>query len=633
MSSNTSPKSATAATVAANAEVFDELPFDDTTDFDNARRGLVHAATGQIIGTDGSVVWDFDRWAFLDGAAPDSVNPSLWRQSQLASIAGIFEVADGIYQARGYDLSVATFIRGERGWIVVDPLISEETIAAAYRDLTAHVQDGPVVAVMYTHSHVDHYGGVRGILSAADIEAGTVPIIAPIGFLEESVSENVMAGTAMSRRASYMYGNLVGWDARRGVGAGLGQLTSTGTIGLVAPTDLISETGQERTIDGVRIVFQHTPGAEAPAEYCFYLPERKALCMAEIATHTLHNVYTLRGAKIRDARAWSQHINDAIHLFGEDAEVVFSSHHWPTWGHDEIMTYLKGQRDLYRYIHDEALRLANHGYSYVEIAEMIEIPKGIAGSFANRGYYGSVSHDAKSVFVYYLGWFDGNPATLHELPMVEAGTKAVEYMGGADAVLTRAEADFEAGSYRWVAQVLNWVIFADPDNTEAREMQADTFEQLGYQAENGTWRDFYLSGAKELREGVAVLSTPDTASPDTVRAMTVEMLLDYLGIRLNGPKAATREYTFDLVLTDLDKRYAIDIQNGVLNRAEGVTSQNPTATLTLTRDVLDEILIGETTLEGAVEAGGLVIEGRQAALAEFMDLLDDFEFWFNIVTP
>lgn len=623
---------ATPLTAAANASVRDQLPFDDTTDFDNASRGLIHTRTGQITDGRGAVVWDFDRWQFLAGDAPDSVNPSLWRQGQLASMAGVYRVSDGIYQARGYDLSVATFIRGETGWIVVDPLVSEETASAALADIRAHVEDLPVVAVMYTHSHVDHYGGVRGVLEPEAIADGSARIVAPIGFLEESVSENVMAGTAMSRRASYMYGNLVGWDAHGGVGAGLGQLTSSGTIGLVPPTDIISRTGQELTLDGVRIVFQHTPGAEAPAEFCFYLPDHRALCMAEIATHTLHNVYTLRGAKIRDAKAWSRHINDAIHLFAGDADVVFSSHHWPTWGNDAILAFLKGQRDVYRYIHDETLRLANHGYNYVEIAEMIELPEGISTSFANRGYYGSLSHDAKSVYVYYLGWFDGNPATLHELPPVASATKVVEYMGGADAILSKAKEDFAAGNYRWTAQVLNWVVFADPENETARTMQADTLEQLGYQTENGTWRDFYLSGAKELRDGVAVQPTPDTASPDTVRAMTVEMLLDYLGIRLNGPDAASTRYTFGLDFSDEGSSYTLDIENGVLNWFPGQATE-PTAALTLTRGVLDDIVLGRLTLDEATQTGAASIAGDAAAFTDFLGLLDDFEMWFNIVTP
>ena len=431
-----------------------------------------------------------------------------------------------------------------------------------------------------------------------------------------------------------MYGNLAGWGPLQGVGAGLAQLTSAGRVTLIPPTDIVSETGQEITIDGLRIVFQHTPGAEAPAELCFYLPARRALCMAEIATHTLHNVYTLRGAKIRDALAWSRHINEAIHLFGGEAELVFSSHHWPTWGSAEVVRFLKGQRDLYRYIHDETLRLGEpRATARREIAEMVELPAGIAGSFANRGYYGSVSHDVKAVYTYYLGFFDGNPATLHQLPPVEAARKTVEYMGGADAVLARARADFDKGEYRWVAQAVNNVVFADPANAAARELQADTLEQLGYQAENGTWRNFYLSGAKELRDGVMKVAMPSSAAPDLVLAMSVEMFLDYLAVRLNGPKAADRAYVFDLAFTDLGARYLLEVGNGVLNYTKDAVPGSPTATVTLTRAALDAIVLGQATFEGLVADGALTIEGDATAFVDFLGLLDTFEFWFDIVTP
>jgi alkyl sulfatase BDS1-like metallo-beta-lactamase superfamily hydrolase len=627
------PKPATTYTAEENAAMLDRLPFSDTTDFDNARRGLIAAATGRITDASGRVVWDFDQWSFLEGEAPDTVNPSLWRQSQLNAIAGIFKVTDGIYQARGYDLSVATFLRTDTGWLIVDPLISVETMAAAYDAVRDHVEDLPVVGVIFTHSHVDHFGGVRAVVSDDDVATGRIPIIAPIDFIEEAVSENVMAGNVMSRRASYMYGNLVGWDPRRGVGAGLGQLTSTGKITMVAPTDIISETGQELTVDGLRLVFQHVPGAEAPAELLFYVPSRRALCMAEIATHNLHNVYTLRGAKIRDARIWSKHINDAIRLFAADSDVVFSSHHWPTWGTDELTDYLRGQRDLYRYLHDETLRLANHGYTPTEIAEMIEVPDGIAKRFANRGYYGSVSHNVKATYVYYLGWFDGNPANLHPLPPVETARKRVEYMGGADAVLERARRDFDAGEYRWVAQVLNDVVFADPDNEEARSLQADTFEQLGYQAENGTWRDFYLSGAKELRDGVQAAAAPHTSSADMLDNMSIPMLLDFLAVRLNGPEAADVSYRFNLVFTDTSESYRMEVADGVLNHDADAAWDDPTAALTLARSALNSVLLGEATMESLAAGGSVAIDGDGGAFAAFIGLLDDFDFWFNIVTP
>ncbi len=629
----TSPKPASPFTARINADALAGLPFNDETDFENARRGLIVAASGQIKADAGHVAWDFDRWAFLDGDAPASVNPSLWRQGRLNAIAGIFEVADGIYQARGFDLAVMSFLRTDGGWIVVDPLVTVEPARAAWELVRTHVADLPVVAVIYTHSHADHFGGVRAVVSDEDLAAGRVRIIAPVDFLEEAVSENVLMGNVMSRRASYMYGNLAGWAPDRSVGAGLAQLTSAGAFTLLAPTDSVSETGQEMTIDGLRIVFQHTPGAEAPAELCFYLPDHRALCMAEIASHTFHNVYTLRGAKIRDALAWSRHINEAIHLFGGDVEIEFGSHHWPTWGNAEILQFLKGQRDLYRYIHDETLRLANHGFGPAEIAEMIELPDGIAQGFANRGYYGSVSHNAKAVYNYYLGFFDGNPATLHELPPVEGARKAVEYMGGADAVLAKARADFEKGEYRWVAQAVNYVVFADPDNVVARELQADTLEQLAYQTENGPWRNFYLSAARELRDGVVVVQTPSSASADAVRAMSVEMFLQYLAVRLNGPKAADRAYVFDLQFTDIDERYLLEVENGVLNFTKGAAAMAPTATISLTRVAMDAIVLRQASFVDLSADGSITITGDAAAVEDFLGLLDTFEFWFNIATP
>ncbi|SDR95898.1 Alkyl sulfatase BDS1, metallo-beta-lactamase superfamily [Paraoerskovia marina] len=625
------PKPATEATIRANRAVRDKLPFDDTTDFENADRGLVVRATGQVLTDEGDVAWDFDRWSFLEGESPDTVNPSLWRQSQLVSKAGIYKVADGIYQARGFDLSVASYIRGEKGWIVVDPSISVEPTKAAYDLIREHVEDLPVTAVIHTHSHIDHYGGVRAFVTDEDVEAGNVRIIAPVDFLEESVSENVMLGNAMARRKSYMYGEIVGYGPDRSVGAGLGQVTSAGEVTLIPPTDIISETGTELTVDGVRIVFQHTPGAEAPAEMCFYLPDLKALCGAEIVTHTQHNLYTLRGAKIRDSLIWSKHLHEMLQLFG-DAEVLFSSHHWPTWGNGELRDLIESQRDMYRYLHDETVRLANNGYTPVEIGEQIELPDALAQRFANRGYYGSINHNVKSTYVYYLGWFDANPATLNPLEHVDAGPRYVEYMGGADAIIEKARADFEKGEYRWVAEVLNHLIFAQPENTEARELQADTFEQLGYQAENGTWRNFYLTGAMELRDGIRKQHVLVTASADSVRAMSVSMFLDYIAMRIKAPEAVSLSSTFAVVLPDIDEKYVLELGNGVLNHRPG-TSDDVQATLTFDRSVLDAVVLGTTDIPDAVENGDVQVDGDITAVREFVALLDVFDFWFDIVTP
>ena len=622
----------TPATVAANRAVREYLPFADDADFAQAERGLIGTEAHLAVRDgNGGVVWDLDRWAFLTGDAPDSVNPSLWRQARLNAIHGLFRVVDGVYQVRGYDLSVMSVIEGDTGYIVVDPLISAETAAAAMALVRELLGDRPVVAVVHTHSHVDHYGGVRGVV--ADEDAGEVRIVVPHGFFEHAISENVMAGTAMSRRASYMYGNLLPKDPTGTVGGGLGKGTSAGSIGLLPPTDVIRETGETLTVDGVELVFQDTPGAEAPAEFCFYLPRYTALCMAEIASHTLHNCYTLRGAEVRNALLWSKYLGQAVELFGDDAEVVFASHHWPTWGNAEVREYLTSQRDLYRYIHDETLRLANHGYVSEEIAEMVRLPDSLATQFANRGYYGTLSHNVKAQYQLYLGWFDGNPANLEPLPPVETATRRVAYMGGADAVLERARADFDRGDYRWVAQVVNDVVFADPDNTVARELQADALEQLGYQAESGPWRNFYLSGAQELRHGVRPLPTPVTASPDTVRGMSLEMYFDYLAVRLNGPAAADEELRFTATFTDLDVTYDLVVANGVLNHAKGRGDPGADAVLTLTRTALDDVTLGVATLDEKVDKGEIAIDGDRAAFTRFLGLLDTFEFWFDIVTP
>ena len=618
-------------TTSVNREYLSALPFADQTDFADARRGFIADSPHRLItNPDGSPSFDLDAYDFVrDAPAPDTVNPSLWRQSQLLGITGLFEVAEGIYQVRNFDLSVMTFIRGESGWIVVDPLVSASPAAEGLRLVREHVADLPVVAVLSTHSHADHFGGIEGVADRADVESGRVRYVVPVGFLEESVSENMLAGNVMARRASYMYGNAVPPGPQGAVGAGLGPSTSSGPMALFPPTDIIERTGQELVVDGVRFVFHYTPGAEAPAEYCFFLPDHRALCMAEITSHTLHNVYTLRGAKVRDALAWSKHIHEALLLFGDDTEVLFGSHHWPTWGTAAVRDMLVGQRDLYRYLHDQTMRLANHGYGPAEIAEMLELPPGIAARFANRGYYGSVNHNIKAVYNFYLGWFDGNPANLHPLPPVAAGTKFVEYAGGAGSLLAKARTDFVAGEYRWVAEALNHLVFADPDNSEAKELLADTYEQLAFQAESGPWRNFYLAGATELRHGVRKVATPTAAQPGMVTSVTPELFLDALAVRLNGPAAAAAAGTIHLYVDD--DASTLELSNGTLHNHRGATG-SPDATIRMTRDALDTMLTGGDM--GALVAGGAVtFDGDLALVQALLTNLDDFDFWFPIVTP
>jgi alkyl sulfatase BDS1-like metallo-beta-lactamase superfamily hydrolase len=628
---------ASEATRQTNAALLEQLPFDDTSDFDDAQRGLIAPLPTDLIETDeGNPVWNPQQYGFItpEAEAPDTVNPSLWRQSQLINISGLFEVVpDGIYQVRNLDLSNMTIIEGEEGITVVDPLVSAETARVGMDLYYEHRGEKPVVAVIYTHSHVDHYGGVRGVVDEADVESGDVKIYAPEGFLEAAVAENVFAGNAMSRRASYMYGNLLPADEKGQVGAGLGTTTSAGTVTLIPPTDIISETGHTETIDGLTYEFLMAPGSEAPAEFLWYIEEYKAIQSAEDATHTLHNTYSLRGAKIREPLPWSKYLNQALQMWGDEAEVLYAQHHWPTWGNEEVRALLESQRDLYRYINDTTLNMLNQGMTMREIAEAFELPDSLANVWANRGYYGSVYHDVAATYVLYLGWFDGNPATLWELPPVDASAKYVEFMGGADAVLEKAQQSYNAGEYRWVAEVVNHVVFADPDNQDAKNLQADALEQLGYQAESGPWRNFYLTGAKELRDGVVQAGTPTTASPDTIRAMTPGMFFDYLGVRLDSEAAGDAEITLNVDLGDEGGQHVLELVNGVLNNTADTQADDADATLTMSRDTLNDVILGQTTIADAVSAGDVTVGGDEAKLEELVSYLDTFEFWFNIVTP
>src|SRR3954447_3573001 len=526
-------------TAAANAAMVALVP-DDPDDFTAATSGRIAPLPGPVVHpTSGHAVWDPADWAFITGDAPDSVHPSLWRQAQLNAIHGLFEVADGVYQVRGVDLSNITFIAGTTGWIVIDPLTASETAAFALDLLHAHVPPRAVVAVIYTHSHVDHFGGVRGVISDEAVTRGDVEIIAPVGFLEAAIAENVVAGPAMLRRASYMYGRLLPGDPLGHVDCGLGKaIPLLGTSGLIAPTVEITHTGEERVVDGVRLRFQYTPDTEAPAEMNIDLPDRRVLCMAENCTSTLHNVYTPRGAQIRDALAWSKYINESIELFGATTDIVFMSHHWPRFGNEAVVRFLEEQRDTYRWIHDETMRRANHGETALEIAETLGPPPGLEDRAHVRGYYGTLSHNAKAVYQRYLGWFDANPAHLHPLPPEDAAQRYVAFMGGVDAVLEKVQASIDAGDHRWAAQVLDHAVFAAPDRDDVRLLQADVLEQLGYRAESGPWRDFYLTGAQELRHGAPHLGGSLASSVDVLRAMTTEMLVDLMAVRLDGARAA-----------------------------------------------------------------------------------------------
>jgi alkyl sulfatase BDS1-like metallo-beta-lactamase superfamily hydrolase len=631
----TSPKPASAATKAANLAMQQSLNFNDKEDFENAARGLIGKPDTLTIKSDkGQPVWDLESYKAyisLDKKAPDTVNPSLWRLSQLNMQYGLFKVTDRIYQVRGYDLSNITFIQGDTGWIVFDPLISAETAKAAYDLVTQHLGPKPVVAVVYSHSHTDHYGGVRGIVNEADVKAGKVQILAPEHFTEHAVSENVIAGNAMSRRAILMYGAMLPRNAQGGVNGGLGMTTSTGTAGLIEPTREIKTTGEEVTIDGVRMVFQMTPGTEAPAEMNTYFPQFRAMWIAENSTANLHNILTLRGAQVRDALKWAGYLNETIEMFGDKTDVKFQSHHWPIWDTGKVVEYWKKQRDMYKYIHDQSVNLMNKGYTGIEISNMVKLPPELAKPWYNRSYYGTVKHNTRAVYQRYMGFYDGNPSTLDELPPEEAAKKYVEYMGGADALMKKAKVDFDKGEYRWVAQVMKHVVFADANNKAGKELLADAYEQMGYQAESGPWRSVYLQGAYELRNGVPSAGGLNAASPDTIKAMRPEMLFDYLAVRLNGPKAAGKKIGLNVNLTDLNKSYGLSVENAVLNHGKPLAQ--PDVTLTMTKGILDSIQLKETTIEQAITKGDLKVEGKREAFADFMGMLDTFPFWFNIVTP
>ncbi|RKL11916.1 Alkyl/aryl-sulfatase BDS1 [Fusarium oxysporum] len=627
-----SPKLATEPIIKHQQEMRHSLPFGDKRDFDDAKRGLVgRREPNTVTDADGGVVWNNDAYIFLKEESPNTANPSLWRQSRLSALDGLFKVVEGIYQVRGLDLSNTTLVEGDEGIIVIDPLTSAETGAAALSLYREHRGSRPVKAIIYTHSHADHFGGVKGFVSQREVDSGAVPILAPEGFLEHAVAENVYAGTAMSRRAAYMFGAALDRGPQGQVGAGLGQTVSTGMVTLIAPTDEITRTGQERTIDGVHMEFQMAPDTEAPSEMLIYFPKVKALCAAEDATHTFHNLLTLRGALVRDPHKWAGYLTETIEMFGGKAEVVFASHHWPTWGADRVIEFLICQRDLYAYVHDQTLRMLNKGLNGPEIAEQMILPPAIEKAWNARGYYGSVNHNVKAIYQRYIGWFDGNPAHLWQHVPVERAKRYVELLGGVDQIVTKARKAFDEDDFRWAAEILNHAVFADPDHSGARGLLADTYEQLGYGAENGTWRNFFMSGTAELRYGN--FGTPTkTASADVIAQLTPEMLFDSLAIQINGPRAWDEQISVDVVLTDKLYRYRVWLSNGALIYTTAVRSTSADVTLTTTTRTLPAIAVSGLDPE-ALEEAGVEVTGDTAALERLAALLDPGDPNFNIVTP
>ena len=620
---------ATEATILANAQVRKELNLSDQADFDDARRGLIAAPTSlEILGPEGSPVWDMPSYDFIQGEAPDTVNPSLWRQATLNNNHGLFEVTDGVYQLRGFDLSNMSIIEGQTGWIIVDPLTTKETAAAAIAFAKKHLGDRPISAIIFTHSHIDHFGGVLSVLDAKD----ETEIFAPVGFLDEATSENVIAGSTMSRRSMYMYGSQLEHSEKGHVGSGLGKGPAFGSPGIATPTHTIEATGESIIIDGVEFIFQNAAGSEAPAELTFYLPELKAFCGAEVVSRNMHNLYTLRGAKVRDARKWSHYINEAIELF-PDTEIYFGSHHWPLWGNEKVIDFLKKQRDMYQYIHDQTLRLAASGHTPTEIADLLEMPEALRTNFSNRGYYGTLKHNAKAVYQMYFGWYDGNPANLDPLPPQMSAERYVDMMGGSGAIMKKARTDFANGEYRWVAELLNHLVFAQPDNKAAKALLAQTYDQMAYMAESGPWRDVYLTGALELRQGPPTEGINLSNAIDLISETPVDQFFELMAVTLNGPKADGKTFTLNIHFTDLNENYVLELENAVLHQREGEPSADADATIHITHELFVKMLTGGAAASDILFSDDISVEGSKLGLVNFFALLDIPQSTFNIVTP
>ena len=620
---------ASEVTARLNRAVGAQLPIDDSKDFDDARRGLIAQAQSLVVRSpQGKSIWNMPAYDFLEADAPASVNPSLWRQARLNNVAGLFKVTDGLYQLRGFDLSNMSLIAGKNGWIVVDPLTTNETAAAALAFAQKHLGVRPISAVILTHSHIDHFGGVASVLE----QDGSTEVIAPVGFTAAAASENILAGPTMSRRSMFMYGSQLERSPKGHVDSGLGKAPALGSVGIAKPTRIIRETGERITIDGVDFIFQNAENSEAPAELTFYLPEHKAFCGAELVSRTMHNLYTLRGAQVRDALSWSQHIDDALNLFG-NAEVYFASHHWPLWGNAEIVDFLKKQRDGYRYIHDQTLRLASQGYTPNEIAEELELPESLKSSFSNRGYYGTLKHNSKAVYQRYFGWYDANPANLDPLPATPAAKRYVSAMGGAESVMAIAQEAYEQGDYRWVAELLNHLVFAAPDDVSAKRLLAKAYDQLGYQAESGPWRDVYLTAALELRRGPPAEGISRKNAVDLLRAAPIKEFMQLIAAMLDGPGADGERFTFNFIFTDVGETYVLDLENSVLHSRLGAPAERANATVRLTHKLFIQLITGAAGVKDTVFSGEVDLDGSVIDLARFFTLLEPPNEVFNIVTP
>ncbi|MGG0175946.1 alkyl/aryl-sulfatase [Gottfriedia acidiceleris] len=625
-------------TTKSNAKMFSELNFSNQQDFADAHKGFIAPLNPEPIKNSiGRVIWDNRQYSFIkEGeSSPLTVNPSLWRQAQLQNTSGLYKVVDGVYQVRGQDVSVMTIVEGKTGLIVLDTLSSVETAKAAMELYYANRPKKPVSAIIISHSHADHFGGVEGVVQYGK-NPENVPIIVPSNFTKEVISENILLGNIMSRRASYMFGSLLPVNEKGFVTAGVGPGLSTGTISFLPPTIEIKDSVQTMEIDGIKFKFLLTLNTEAPSEMHYYINEYKTLVVAENTGHTMHNFYTLRGAKTRDASEWVKALDHTIDLFGkEEIYAMVTAHSWPLWGKERVLEQLSKQRDLYKYIHDQTVRIANHGYTADEIADQIKLPKSLDTYWANRGYYGNLKQNAKAVYNFYLGFFSGNPSDLDPLPQDETGAKYVQYMGGEKNVLKKAKVDYKNGEYRWVAQVLKNVVMTNPENKEAKKLLANTYEQLGYQAESAAWRNFYLTGAKELRNGVVKDNSkePPTVNLKTVLNMPVNDFLNYISIKLNGPKAEGKNFAFNVDFTDLKTNYSLDIRNSVLHYHQDTVAQNPDATILVDKATFYLVFLGKLDLGKAIANGKVEITGSKEKFVEMLRLFDQFDPWLNIVTP
>src|SRR5258708_7653197 len=629
------PKDASASVVAQHAATLKALPFSDTRDFEDAARGFLGGVEkAKIAAPQGRTVWSLEPYEFLgEEKAPPTVDPSLWRQSRLNMNHGLFEVVPGVYQVRGLDIANMTLIEGDSGVIVVDTLTSIEGARAAMELSFQHRGKRPVAGVIFTHTHAGHWGGARGVLDDATLSSGRVPIIAPNFFMEHAVSENIIAGRARLRRAQYQFGPVLAKGVRGQVDCGLGKSMAAGSVALLRPTDLIVATGDRRSIDGLEFEFQMAPNSEAPAEMHFFIPRYKLLNLAENCTHNFHNLLPFRGADVRDALAWSKYLGEALQMWGGKADAMCGQHHWPVWGHERIDTMIRQQRDLYKFAHDQTIRLMNHGLTANEIAETTRLPASLDGAWHGRGYYGHIRHNVKAIYQKYLGWYDANPVNLDPLPPVESGKKYVEYMGGAEAILARAAKDFAKGEFRFVAQAVSHLVFADPDNVAARATLADTFEQPRHASETSTSRHAYLFGAQELRQGMPKVPPRAGMPRETLAALRTEQLWDVLGVRLNGPKADGKRIVLNWSFTDTNETFILNLENCALPYVAGAQRTDAHASFTLARAVLDEVIAKQTTFPEAVASGKIKFTGDPMRIGELMALMDEFPRMFEIVEP